>query len=134
MLSIVERMGIKIVPVIPTLVRLTSNQPAITESQGISLNDVKFSIYLKNKKIAELSDSIVFTHNGISGPGAINSSSFITDKPLSEIKVTIDFLPAISFDNFIEIHGDLENDYQNIKFDVSISHDNEYAIATVIIF
>lgn len=35
---------------------------------------------------------------------------------------------------FIEIHGDLENDYQNIKFDVSISHDNEYAIATVIIF
>ena len=103
MLSIVERMGIKIVPVIPTLVRLTSNQPAITESQGISLNDVKFSVYLKNKKIAELSDSIVFTHNGISGPGAINSSSFITDKPLSEIKVTIDFLPAISFDNFIEI-------------------------------
>ncbi|WP_028829492.1 BaiN/RdsA family NAD(P)/FAD-dependent oxidoreductase [Proteocatella sphenisci] len=94
--EIIQELGINVVPLKPTLVRLMSNQSAITQSQGISLTDVKFTTFFNNKKISELNDGVVFTHNGISGPGAINSSSFITDKPLADIKVFIDFLPHLS--------------------------------------
>ncbi|MGL5257170.1 MAG: NAD(P)/FAD-dependent oxidoreductase [Proteocatella sp.] len=96
MFKLLEGMGIEIKTIMPTLVKLNSNQEFIIKSQGISLNNTKFTITSKNKKIAEVEGSLVFTHNGISGPSAINSSSYITDKSLSDIKVFIDFIPEIT--------------------------------------
>lgn len=96
MFKILEGMGIEVKEIMPTLVKLNSNQEFIIKSQGISLNNTKFTITNKNKKIAEVEGSLVFTHNGISGPSAINSSSYITDKALADIKVFMDFLPEIS--------------------------------------
>lgn len=94
--EILKKLEIDIKPVIPTLVKLNSNQEWILKSQGISINNTKFTINYKNKKLSEVEGSIVFTHNGISGPAAINSSAYITDKELCDISILIDFIPEIS--------------------------------------
>ena len=91
-----KNLQIDIKPVIPTLVKLNSNQEWILKSQGISINNTKFTINYKNKKLSEVEGSIVFTHNGISGPAAINSSAYITDKELCDISILIDFIPEVS--------------------------------------
>lgn len=103
MFEILKKLGLDISPLIPTLVKLNSNQESITKSQGISLNKTKFIVNYKNKKIAEVEDSIVFTHNGISGPAAINSSAYITDKDICDISIFIDFIPEISENEFKDI-------------------------------
>ncbi len=94
--EILKNLQIDIKPVIPTLVKLNSNQEWILKSQGISINNTKFTINYKNKKLSEVEGSIVFTHNGISGPAAINSSAYITDKELCDISILIDFIPEVS--------------------------------------
>lgn len=94
--EILKKLEIDIKPVMPTLVKLNSNQEWITKSQGISLNNTKFTINYKDKKLSEVEGSIVFTHNGISGPAAINSSAYITDKEICDISILIDFIPEVS--------------------------------------
>lgn len=94
--ELLRYLELDIKPIIPTLVKLNSNQEWITKSQGISLSNTKFTINYKNKKLAEVEGSIVFTHNGISGPAAINSSAYITDKEICDISIFIDLIPEIS--------------------------------------
>lgn len=103
MFEILRKLGLDISPLLPTLVKLNSNQESITKSQGISLNKVKFIVNHKNKKIAEVEDAVVFTHNGISGPAAINSSAYITDKDICDISIFIDFIPELSENEFKDI-------------------------------
>lgn len=103
MFEILRKLGLDISPLLPTLVKLNSNQESITKSQGISLNKVKFIVNHKNKKIAEIEDAVVFTHNGISGPAAINSSAYITDKDICDISIFIDFIPELSENEFKDI-------------------------------
>ena len=103
MFEILRKRGLDISPLLPTLVKLNSNQESITKSQGISLNKVKFIVNHKNKKIAEVEDAVVFTHNGISGPAAINSSAYITDKDICDISIFIDFMPELSENEFKDI-------------------------------
>lgn len=94
--ELLRKLEIDITPIIPTLVKLNSNQEWITKSQGISLSNTKFIVNYKNKKLTEIEGSIVFTHNGISGPAAINSSAYITDKEICDISIFIDLIPEIS--------------------------------------
>lgn len=103
MLKILENLGISTKTLMPTLVKLNSNQEFITKSQGISLENIKITVNYKNKKIIDIYDSVVFTHNGISGPAAINSSAYITDRELSEVSIFIDLIPELTTEAFIKL-------------------------------
>ncbi|MGB5822918.1 MAG: aminoacetone oxidase family FAD-binding enzyme [Proteocatella sp.] len=103
MFKLLENLGIKTKPLLPTLVKLNSNQEFITRSQGISLENIRITVKHNNKKVIEIQDSIVFTHNGISGPAAINSSSYITDKELSDVNIFIDLIPELPEEDFIKL-------------------------------
>lgn len=103
MLKLIENLGIKTKKLLPTLVKLNSNQECITRSQGISLENIKVTVNHNNKKIIEIQDSVVFTHNGISGPAAINTSAYITDKELGDIQVFIDLIPQTTLEDFIKL-------------------------------
>jgi len=117
MFKLLENLAIKTKTLLPTLVKLNSNQEFITKSQGISLENIKITINYKNKKLIELQDSVVFTHNGISGPAAINSSAYITDKELSDISIFIDLIPEISSEDFIKLIK--ENDKKRLDTKIS---------------
>lgn len=63
------------------------NNYQFKELSGISLNDIKFSIWREGKKIKNYRGDILFTHTGLSGPGIINNSRYIM--PNDEISLCL---------------------------------------------
>ena len=64
--------------------------------QGISLNNIKITVYDSDKKIYEDFGEMLFTHFGVSGPVIISASSYINRRDLSKIKFSLDLKPAIT--------------------------------------
>ena len=88
---------------LPSLVRIHSNAEWITESTGISLEDVELTLLLNGKKAESLRGQILFTHSGISGPVAMDMTAYFTDSRLSDVRITADFLPNLSRDDILQI-------------------------------
>ena len=105
--EIIESLGHSISELKPAEVPLVSNAPIIQskELQGLSFKDVSITSYVNDKKIFSVTHDLLFTHFGLSGPGALQSSSYLCDafKDNNTVSLMIDFLPNISFE-------DLEND------------------------
>ena len=69
--EIAKRLGHTIVPLRPSLVPLEVEEPWAKELQGLSLRNVKASIFSgkkERKKIGEEFGEMLFTHFGVSGP------------------------------------------------------------------
>ncbi|MDE7182775.1 MAG: NAD(P)/FAD-dependent oxidoreductase [Clostridia bacterium] len=64
--------------------------------QGLSLKNVRLTVYNGNKAIKEFFGEMLFTHYGVSGPIVLSASSLINRLDLSAIKLTIDLKPALS--------------------------------------
>lgn len=64
--------------------------------QGISLKNIKITVYDSDKKIYEDFGEMLFTHFGVSGPMIISASSYINRRDLSKIKFSLDLKPAIT--------------------------------------
>lgn len=94
---------IRIFPPQPALVRIHSNDEWITKSMGISLEDVAFTLFHKEKKLKSLRGPTVFTHSGLSGPTVLDISSFVSGKDLSDIRLQADLLPNLSESEVAEI-------------------------------
>lgn len=79
----------------PSLVPLRSHDKWIKQLQGISLQDIKISLYSDNKKIDSKKGKILFTHFGVSGPSVLNMSKSIGDCLSQKQKVflSVDLLP-----------------------------------------
>lgn len=102
----------------PCEVPLVSNEDFIQDKifMGLSFPDVELSIYnSKNKKFVTINNDILFTHFGISGPGALRCSSFV-QKVMNKEKfatMKINFFPNFTKDeltskllNLINEHPD----------------------------
>lgn len=79
----------------PSLVPLRSHDKWIKQLQGISLQDIKISLYSDNKKIDSKKGKILFTHFGVSGPSVLNMSKSVGDCLSLKQKVflSVDLLP-----------------------------------------
>lgn len=66
--------------------------------QGLSLKNVRLTVYNGNKIIKEFFGEMLFTHYGVSGPIVLSASSLINRFDLSGIKFTIDLKPALSIE------------------------------------
>ena len=64
--------------------------------QGISLKNIKITVYDSDKKIYEDFGEMLFTHFGVSGPVIISASSYINRRDLSKIRFSLDLKPAIT--------------------------------------
>lgn len=64
--------------------------------QGISLKNVRITVYDADKKIYEDFGEMLFTHFGASGPVVISSSSYINRRDLSKIRFSLDLKPALT--------------------------------------
>ncbi len=84
---------------------LVSNSEIIASKQyqGISLQDVRATVYTGNKKIFSKEHDILFTHFGLSGPLALQSSYFVS-KALRAQKLPIKFVLELS-DEYIQTHN-----------------------------
>ncbi|MDE5721230.1 MAG: NAD(P)/FAD-dependent oxidoreductase [Clostridia bacterium] len=66
--------------------------------QGLSLKNVRLTVYNGDKSIKEFFGEMLFTHYGVSGPIVLSASSLINRLDLNNIKFTLDLKPALSYE------------------------------------
>lgn len=93
-----KRMGHNIVDLKPSLVPIMVDDPWVEDLRGVSLKNVNLTAFHKNKKIGEEFGEMIFTHYGISGPIVLSISNTINKYTDKDLRLEIDFKPALSFE------------------------------------
>lgn len=75
--KVVEKLGHKITPLKPGLVPLTASEEWVKDLQGITLENVRFTVKYGKKKLISDIGNLIFTHYGISGPLVLDLSNQI---------------------------------------------------------
>lgn len=84
--------GHKIIELKPALAPILLNIDC-SDLSGLSLKNVELHAFSSNKKISSEFGEMLFTHNGISGPIVLRTSSLINRK--DNIKLFLDLKPAL---------------------------------------
>jgi len=105
-----KEMGHTIVEPKPALCAIVMNDKDIPELQGLSLKNVKFISKLEGKTVYESEvGEMLFTSNGVSGPIVLSCSSYVNKYDMKDLKMFIDFKPALSNDSLLNrIDRDIE--------------------------
>jgi len=72
--ALAQNLGHTIIEPKPSLVALVTKK-SFKALQGVCVKGVSAEVYFENKKVAQITDDILFTHNGISGPLTYKISS-----------------------------------------------------------
>ena len=116
--EMIESLGHTVSELKPAEVPLVSNSPIIQskELQGLSFKDVSITSYVNDKKIITVTHDLLFTHFGLSGPGTLQTSSYLTDafKEENTVYLIIDFLPNNSYEEILSKNFDLILQKNNI--------------------
>ena len=93
-----KRLGHTITEILPALVPLEVEEDFVKSLQGLSLKNVRVTLFADNEKVAEIFGEMLFTHFGISGP-IILTLSRQAAKLLAENKIvelSINLKPALT--------------------------------------
>lgn len=81
----------------PSLVPFVVKEDYASLLMGLSLKNVKGSLFYKNKKITEDFGEMLFTHFGLSGPLVLTASCYTKEEMYGEnLKYVIDLKPALT--------------------------------------
>ncbi len=94
--------GHKIVEPIPSLCGVIVNGTECAKLEGLSLKNVTLTAKLGEKIIykSEIGE-MLFTKNGLSGPIVLSASAYIGRQDFSNLSLSIDLKPAITFEGLI---------------------------------
>ncbi len=94
-----KELGHTIIEPVPSLCAIVIKGDECGQVEGLSLKNVKL-ISKANQKVVYESEigEMLFTSNGISGPIVLSTSSYVNRQDFNNLKIFIDFKPAISFD------------------------------------
>jgi len=93
-----KKLGHNVTGLHPALAPIIVNESIVGELEGLSLKNVRISIYNQNgKKIESRRGDAIFTKNGMSGPAIIDLSKRIGEE-LPGVLIKIDLLPDLDFD------------------------------------
>ncbi|MEJ2150574.1 MAG: NAD(P)/FAD-dependent oxidoreductase [Chloroflexota bacterium] len=95
--TIAETVGHTIVPVRPALIPLETAGDIAPRLQGLSLRNVRVSLWVDGKRRAEAFGEILFTHFGVSGPLILSLSGRAVDALHAgkTVDLSIDLKPAL---------------------------------------
>lgn len=116
--AMLSKLGHTITKLYPCEVPLVSKDEIIKNSElmGLSFPNIEISIInAKNKKLVTINNDILFTHFGLSGPGALRCSSFVY-KELQKNSFTtaaINFFPNLSKDELTSKILHLINEHED---------------------
>jgi predicted Rossmann fold flavoprotein len=85
--------GHAIVPIKAALVPLETVGGMAQKMQGVSLRNVRASVWVDGKKVAEEFGEMLFTHFGLSGPIIISLSRYVVNT--GKVKIKVDLKPAL---------------------------------------
>ena len=121
--SIAEELGHTVTQIKPSLIPLECHEGFCSRLSGLSLKNVKLSVFEEGKKKAVFSElgEMLFTHFGISGPLVLSASAYMTGLGEKQYKAYIDLKPALSLEQLDE--RILRDFKENINKDFSNSLD-----------
>lgn len=96
--KIAEAVGHSISPLRPSLVPLCIKEGFCAKLMGLSLKNVKFSLYEegKNKPVYSDMGEMLFTHFGVSGPLVLSASAHLKNIDKKSYYCVLDLKPALS--------------------------------------
>ena len=92
-LNLLDRVGVKTKPFIPSLIPLTVSEKKVVELAGVSLRNVGFSLMEGKRVLYHDIGEMIFTHNGVSGPLVLSASSLRTT---GDMHCEIDLKPGLT--------------------------------------
>jgi len=112
-----ERLGHHIIEPRPALAPIKIKEKWVKDLQGLSLKNVKITIFQNNKKQDERFGEMLFTHFGLSGPIILDISKKVGELlSLGEVIISLDLKPALEFAKLDErLQRDFKK-YQNKAF------------------
>lgn len=87
--------GHEILPLCPALVPLEVKEAWIPQMQGLSLKNVKLTVFCEGKKVYSELGELLFTHFGVSGPLALSASCHMRELGRKTYVMSIDLKPAL---------------------------------------
>ncbi|MDD4902608.1 MAG: NAD(P)/FAD-dependent oxidoreductase [Patescibacteria group bacterium] len=91
------KMGHTITKLSPALVPIIVKEKIVKELEGLSLKNVEIGLYKNSKKIDSRFGEAIFTADGMSGPIIIDLSGAIGEYLPGQLKLAIDFKPALDY-------------------------------------
>ncbi|HPD66339.1 MAG TPA: NAD(P)/FAD-dependent oxidoreductase [Bacteroidia bacterium] len=92
-----EMCGHRIIFPLPSLVPLTTETSLAASMQGVSLKNIRASLFIENKKQADEFGEMLFTHFGLSGPVILTLSRLAVEalESKKDVIIYIDLKPAL---------------------------------------
>ena len=90
--------GHSVTTCMPSLVPMEGKEEWIPRLMGLTLKNVKVSVYHGKKRLYEELGEMLFTHYGVSGPLILSASSYVAEKlrERRQLSLLIDLKPALS--------------------------------------
>ncbi len=107
-----KSVGHKVIDLRPGLCGINLKGDFFKNLQGLSLKNIKLSVFSGAKIVKTFFGEMLFTHYGVSGPVVLSSSSLINKTDLKNVKLSIDFKPALSDE---QLDKRLLRDFENLK-------------------
>lgn len=117
-----------------SLVPIQSNDSWIKRISGVSLQNIKISIYQNNTKQATKTGKILFTHFGVSGPTILNMSKDVSELlKYGDVVLGLDLLPDLDYGELNLKLQEIFKENNRKKFKNSLSELIQPALAPVVV-
>lgn len=94
-----KALGHNVTPLQPALVPVRVKEGWVKEAQGLSLKNVRISLYQHGREQDQRFGEALITHFGLSGPIVLDLSKKVGEiLPRGEVKLVIDLKPALEFE------------------------------------
>lgn len=109
-----EQIGHNIIPIKPSLVPLETEEDWVKIAQGLSLKNVKVSIIVDNKIVADDFGEMLFTHYGVSGPIILSLSKIVAESLNNNklVELSINLKPALSVE---KLNNRVQRDFEKFS-------------------
>lgn len=100
----------------PSLVPIEVMDTWVKDAAGISIQDTQISLYQNQIPFLKTTGKILFTHNGLSGPGILNISQPIGDSLLhGPVEIKLNTLPTENEETILEFLRTIHTKHANKK-------------------
>lgn len=95
--DLARQAGHRIIPVRPALVPLVTRGETAQRLQGLSLENIRVSLWVDGTKETDLFGEMLFTHFGVSGPVILTLSRTVVDhlREGRQVELAVDLKPAL---------------------------------------
>lgn len=117
-----KQLGHTIIEPSASLVPIAVKDLWVKKLQGVTLQNVKISLFQNEIKHAVKAGRVLFTHFGLSGPTILNLSGEVSELlKYGEVKITIDIMPELDYGKLNEKLQEIFKEHSNKKIVNSLS-------------